>query len=444
MADPLLTSLCSICHISAPKYTCPRCSIQTCSVACIRKHKAWSECSGERDPTTYIPRSELCTVSGVNHDYNFLQSLGMSVERAERVLVGDKGLVQGEELRPQTVQQVKWKTGRDGRKRKVMVTRVLNEFKGRKFERSLAQRLRQLNVEVVCAPVGMARQKENGTTFNRRSGGINWQVEWLVFNDESPDSGSGKKSTTRTLSKMLEDVPLYQAYRPIHEERLRVESGQQKKPQKGGRAVESQRHLDSTWNFAADSTQDHSNGHWISYTGADVGEGWPGEMDEAQRREFQFFLGGPPARSELPTKVTALDSGDCLKDVLANTRVREFPTLYVLKAGETLPAGFVLAPKEAIPPPQGMKRKGVPEAGGKKGQHPAKRRRQRGDGLEEGEVGGEDGEGDVHEDDIEEDGPKAAVGMEEGEEVAEESSGEEEDDDEDDSTSSSGSDTESD
>ncbi|POR37407.1 Putative box C/D snoRNA protein [Tolypocladium paradoxum] len=442
MADPLLTSLCSICHVSAPKYKCPRCSIQTCSVACIMKHKAWSECSGERDPTTYIPRSQLCTVSGVNHDYNFLHSLGMSVERAERVLVGDKGLVQGDELRPQTVQQVKWTTGRDGRKRKVMVTRVLNKAKGRKFERFLAQRLRQLNVEMVCAPVGMERQKENSTTFNHRSRGINWQVEWLVFNGKSPGSDSNEQTTTRTLSKMLEDVPLHQAYRPIHEEKLRAESGQQKKPQKGGRAAESQRHLDSKWNFSADSTQDPSTGHWISYTGTDVGEGWPGEMDKAQRQEFQFFLGGPPARSDLPTKVTALDSGDCLRDVLANTRVREFPTLYVLRTSEMLPAGFVLAPKETIPPPQGAKRKGGSEAGDKKGRQSAKRRRQDGDGLEEGEVGSDDGEG--HGDDVDEDGSKGVVGMEEGEEVAEESWGKEEDDDDDDSTSSSGSDVESD
>ncbi|PNY26972.1 box C/D snoRNA protein [Tolypocladium capitatum] len=448
MADPLLTSLCSICHVSAPRYKCPRCGIQTCSVACIRKHKAWSECSGVRDPTTYVPRSQLCTVSGINHDYNFLHSLGMSVERAERVLVGDKGLVQDEELRPQTVQQVKWKTGRDGRKRKVMVMRVLNESKGRRFERFLAQRLRQLNVEVVCAPVGMARQKENGTTFNRRSGSINWQVEWLIFNDKSPGSDSNDQTPTRALSKTLEDVPLYLAYRPIHREKLRAESGQQRQPQRGGRAVESQRRLGSAWNFVAASTQDPSTGHWISYTGADVGQGWPDEMDEAQRREFQFFLGGPPVGYNVPTSVTALDSRDCLKDVLANTRVREFPTLYVLRTGEALPAGFALAPKDTIPRPQGAKRKGAPETGGEKGQQSAKRRKQGGHGLEEGEVGSEDGEGDGggDRDDTDEDGPKGVVDVEEGEEgeeVAEESWAEEEDEADADGTSRSGTDTES-
>ena len=140
MADPLLTSLCAICHVSAPKYKCPRCNIQTCSVQCIKKHKAWSECSGERDPTTYVPPAQLRTVAGVNHDYNFLHGLGMSMERTERVFVQDKKIMREEDLRPKTVMQPKWTTGRDGRKRRTMVPRQGGnaEAREKRFERHLA------------------------------------------------------------------------------------------------------------------------------------------------------------------------------------------------------------------------------------------------------------------------------------------------------------------
>ncbi|ORX37142.1 hypothetical protein BD324DRAFT_566417, partial [Kockovaella imperatae] len=63
---------CSICNRDPPKYTCPRCSYRTCSLTCSKAHKAKFECSGERDPTGYIPLKD------VNHgiwadDYKWLE-----------------------------------------------------------------------------------------------------------------------------------------------------------------------------------------------------------------------------------------------------------------------------------------------------------------------------------------------------------------------------------
>ncbi|MBR8638204.1 zinc finger HIT domain-containing protein, partial [Campylobacter coli] len=69
MGDTLLTDLCSICHVSAPKYKFPRCDLRTCSLPCIKRHKARSDCSGVRDATAYVPRKKLATAAGVDHDY---------------------------------------------------------------------------------------------------------------------------------------------------------------------------------------------------------------------------------------------------------------------------------------------------------------------------------------------------------------------------------------
>ncbi|KAM4059842.1 zinc finger domain-containing protein [Hirsutella rhossiliensis] len=433
MADPLLTSLCAICHVSTPKYKCPRCQLQTCSAACVKKHKAWSECSGERDATVFIPQSQLRTVAGVNHDYNFLHKLDLSVERAERMLVGDKGLVRQDELRPQTVQQVRWKTGRDGRKKKVLVVapKAPKETGERRFERFLAHRLRQLNIQITRAPQGMARQRENNTTFNRRSGGINWQVEWLVLGDEDqgPGTDQEKGPMTRCLSKVLEDVPLYQAYQAVQDDRARAG---RKKGLRSGRREEAQRLSDSKWNPVASSAQDPLTGHWVCYDGADIGDSWPREIDEAQRRQFRFFLGGPPTGSNLATAIAALEPTDCLRDILANTRLLEYPTLYVFKAGKALPAGFVVGPKDTVPAELGTKRRGAARTDAQGGRDSAKRRKQDREegGLEEEEVDGS-GEGEDEND-------MGGVGVE----GAESGGG---DDEEDSScTSSSGTDGESD
>ena len=351
----------------------------------------------------------------------------MSVERTEKLLVEEKAIIQQEELRPLTVQEVKWKTGRDGRKRKVLLTRVLKEAKGRVFERFLGLRLKKLNVGVLCAPMGMRRMKENNTTLNRRTGRINWQVEWMTFEGDDVEEGA---KTARALSKVMDDVPLYQAYHAMLEEQQRVKGQPHKK---SPRDQENQSSSDSTWSGSLHRLQDPSTGKWSSLQEPGAGM-WPSEKDEAQQRRFQYFLARPRTRSDRPLGVTKLDPTHCFRDILTNTRVLEFPTVYVLNEDETLPAGFVLGPKDTVPS-QGTKRKNAPS---KKGPSKApKRRRQGGRDLEEGEV-----KCDEEDEDNDDDGNRGAVMLEAGDVIAEQSLGE--DDDEDDATSSSGSDSEGD
>ncbi|KAJ4314769.1 hypothetical protein N0V84_008704 [Fusarium piperis] len=428
MADPLLTSLCAICHVLTPKYKCPRCSIRTCSLACIKKHKAWSECTGERDATAYIPPSKLHTAAGVDHDYNFLHGIERSVERAEKLLVEERSLVQEEELRPLTVQEVKWKPGRDGRKRKVLVTRVLREAKGRVFERFLAQRLKKLNINIICAPMGMARQKENHTTLNRRTGRINWQVEWMTF--EHVEDGEPKRM--RLLSKVMDDVPLFQAYHTVLEEQQRASGQLVKRTLRAGQDGQSQDPSRATWSPGSFALQDPFTNSWSTHHDTDPGM-WPSEELQAQKQRFQYFLAKPRTRSDQPSVWTKLGAEGCLRDILSNTRVLEFPTICVLSEDQPLPAGLVLGPKDTIPPPGGNKRKNPP---GKKGPNkPSKKRRQGGKEVEEGEVRTDD--------EMEEnDGPgPRGVALEAGDVIAEQSLGEEDDEDDDDDTSSSGSDS---
>ncbi|KAL7937733.1 hypothetical protein V8C35DRAFT_187634 [Trichoderma chlorosporum] len=429
MADAVLTSLCGICHICTPKYKCPRCNIATCSLKCITTHKAWSQCSGERDQTAYVAKSKLATAAGIDHDYNFLHGIEMASERAERVLVEDKGIIQKDELRPLTVEEVRWKVGRDGRKRKVLVTRVLKQSKERLVDKLLASKLKKLNTVVVSAPQGMTRQKENNTTISRKSGRINWQVEWFTFEKDGTDTSKTTKS--RVLSKLSDDVPLYVGYNALLETHAKAEGKVQKRSFRGVAQNPSTAH----WQLANDSLQDPQTGSWISIRTASI-DAWPREHDELQRRQFQFFLESAQKRSNHLVTLASIPSEDCLRNILSNTKVVEFPTIYVLREGGALPDGFVLGPKDAVPPheerQQNTKRKGGPQQG-KDTNRPTKRRRP-GDtaDAEEGELGGNKGmDEDVRD------------GVEAGEVIAEQSLSEDEDDDtsDDDPTSSSGSDS---
>ena len=74
MSLPVLTTLCPICYTSPPKYRCPRCSMQTCSLECSQAHKLRASCSGVRDPAKYIPKREM-KPSTIDMDFNFLKKV---------------------------------------------------------------------------------------------------------------------------------------------------------------------------------------------------------------------------------------------------------------------------------------------------------------------------------------------------------------------------------
>ena len=50
---------CEICHESTAKYKCPGCLVQTCSLPCVKQHKANSGCSGQRDKTAYVAMKDF-------------------------------------------------------------------------------------------------------------------------------------------------------------------------------------------------------------------------------------------------------------------------------------------------------------------------------------------------------------------------------------------------
>ncbi|KAG5918302.1 hypothetical protein E4U61_001872 [Claviceps capensis] len=471
MPDPLLTSLCSICHITPPKYKCPRCHTQTCSLTCTKKHKSWSQCSGHRDPTTYIPPSRLRTPAGVDHDYNFLHGIELSLERSEKMLIQEKKLLQEEELRPLTVQQVRWKIGKDGRRRKVLVTQALREaHKAKKVDKALIHKLRALNVQVVSMPVGMARQRENHTTLHRKTGRIHWQVEWLTWAPhaiEREQKREGERADTmpmaRALSKVMDDVPLYKAYQAVLEEQKRAEMGQagSRPPMTTTTTTRTTRYTEGQhsgagrsrwWDHKLDCIQDVTSGRWVPLTGAHLAE-WPAQRDALERKQYSFYIatsssqdGTPiPLAAHTATLLTPLDPGTRLCDIIPETRIVEFPTLYVLPAKEALPMGYVLASKLATATgkrkdgPVDQERDSEKDAV-RRGMIPVGKRRKQvvSEDYEDGEVDGIGGDEEL--DVVNGEGG----GLEAGEILAEESLGEdeEEEEDEDDETSSSGSDSE--
>ncbi|CAJ2511236.1 Uu.00g068610.m01.CDS01 [Anthostomella pinea] len=340
MADPLLTSLCTICRIQTPKYRCPRCGTRTCSLTCVKKHKNWSSCNGDRDATAFMPREKLKTDAGIDHDYNFLTKIERCIETAEKILRDEREILPEEKSNPPPHKRARPHKGQSR-------GRTTLDDSGRKWERSTIQRMRKLDINVASVPYGMTRAKENMTTWNRRTKTINWQVEWLDMTANSSAEGGNRPSPTRLLYKILDETPLHLGFAEAQEYRRQQqlsdkERAQEKALQRREELAKSGQHTKSTaWHAQPAPMQSETDSTW-SYS-----------EDHDNRRIAKdlcrFFFLKPRTPSKDPRRLVPLRPREGLATLLPGLDVVEFPTICVLPAGvTTVPDGYVIEKRPEV------------------------------------------------------------------------------------------------
>ncbi|KAL2070088.1 hypothetical protein VTL71DRAFT_14768 [Oculimacula yallundae] len=335
-----LSSLCTICHIEPPIYTCPRCTLQTCSLNCSKRHKIRSMCNGVRDPTAFLPISDVASPWGLDHDYNFLHGIETSVQRSEKVLIEDLELVSKDELeRARSGESVGEFARRTGRKEKELP-----------MEACIDKALKMGNVRVIKAPRGMRRNKENTTSWIKNSRCINWQVEWI------------REDGRRSLYRAQGNKPIGEFYEAmIEEERvLNLSEEERREMKRGGkrrRADNSKGKLAKKARVekeALDLTttpllQDPETGAWNMgpvFSALEEVISDPSHsisMPPPKIRNYKLYLHRPLTPASFPKVLAPISPNKPLMEQLRKRDVLEFPTIHVLPSStETLPEGFML------------------------------------------------------------------------------------------------------
>lgn len=86
-ASQTQSPLCAICAMDGAKYTCPRCSMRTCSLSCSNAHKVHGQgCSGVRNKAAYVPMNQYGYMALMD-DYVFLEEVGRNVGSWGREIV---------------------------------------------------------------------------------------------------------------------------------------------------------------------------------------------------------------------------------------------------------------------------------------------------------------------------------------------------------------------
>lgn len=180
------------------KYTCPACNTKTCSVDCVKRHKLRRECSGQVDPTKFVPNKELsANQSLVNRDYNYL----LNFER--KVLLGKNDIKTSARnifkrnyaaTNPNKRQRPDPETADP---RLAQVNRI--------FQNNPQTTIKRENTLIIQLPSGMSRASQNKSGYDKKAGSHIWTVEWVPIDS----SGTPKKSFISY--RLREDVPLRNA-----------------------------------------------------------------------------------------------------------------------------------------------------------------------------------------------------------------------------------------
>ena len=137
------TTLCGVCKREQAKYTCPRCMVRTCSLACVKDHKRSTSCDGKRDRTKFMPVSSM-TEADLRSDYTLLEETLRQCESARR-------------------------TEPPGGPKLPVRLAMLTQ----------AAAARTRGTRLLLMPQSAQRRRENTTALHRKNKHIQWRIEWF-------------------------------------------------------------------------------------------------------------------------------------------------------------------------------------------------------------------------------------------------------------------------
>lgn len=195
-------NLCAICFKTPYKYKCPGCSIKTCSVECIKRHKKQTDCTGNVDETQFVPKKHLEEAPvHINRDYNFLLRLGRNI------------LVGKEEIHLQAKNVFKRRSNANNNRynsRNKRLQADTNDLRlqavYKTFQNNVSTVIKRQNTMVVLVSDGMTRAVSNKTGYDKKLKSFSWTIEWVLLYDTYQKEVLSYKISESTILK--DAVPL--------------------------------------------------------------------------------------------------------------------------------------------------------------------------------------------------------------------------------------------
>ncbi|XP_047402352.1 box C/D snoRNA protein 1-like [Sciurus carolinensis] len=179
----LAMSRCETCGTKEAKYRCPRCMRYSCSLPCVKKHKAELTCNGVRDKTAYISIQQF-TEMNLLSDYQFLEDVARTADHISR---------------------------------DVFLKRPISN----KHMYFMKNRARRQGINLKLLPNGFTKRKENSTFFDKRKQQFCWHVN-LQFPQSQAVYIEKRVPDDKTINEILKPYIDPEKSDPVIRQRLKA------------------------------------------------------------------------------------------------------------------------------------------------------------------------------------------------------------------------------
>ncbi|XP_069792476.1 box C/D snoRNA protein 1 [Narcine bancroftii] len=176
-------SRCEACGVTEAKYRCPRCMIFSCSLLCVKRHKAERGCTGVRDKTSFTSLSDFSEMQ-LFSDYKFLEDTGRLADSARR----------------------------DTFVHKPTTSKALNFMK---------KHARRCNVDLKLLPIGFTKRRENSTFYHKKEQKFYWHLK-LAFPQSCITYTEKRVPDSKTVGEVLRRYVNPLESDPIIRQKLKV------------------------------------------------------------------------------------------------------------------------------------------------------------------------------------------------------------------------------
>ncbi|XP_021571595.1 box C/D snoRNA protein 1 isoform X2 [Carlito syrichta] len=179
----LAMSRCETCGTEEAKYRCPRCMRYSCSLPCVKKHKAELTCNGVRDKTAYISIQQF-TEMNLLSDYRFLEDVARTADHISR---------------------------------DVFLKRPISN----RHMHFMKNRARRQGINLKLLPNGFTKRRENSTFFDKKKQQFCWHVK-LQFPQSQAEYIEKRVPDDKTINEILKPYIDPEKSDPVIRQRLKA------------------------------------------------------------------------------------------------------------------------------------------------------------------------------------------------------------------------------
>ncbi|XP_014685610.3 box C/D snoRNA protein 1 [Equus asinus] len=179
----LAMSRCETCGTEEAKYRCPRCLRYSCSLSCVKKHKAEMTCNGVRDKTAYVSIQQF-TEMNLLSDYRFLEDVARTADHISR-------------------------------------DAFLKRPMSNKHMYFMKNRARKQGINLKLLPNGFTKRKENSTFFDKKKQQFCWHVK-LQFPQSQAVYIEKRVPDDKTINEILRPYIDPEKSDPVIRQRLKA------------------------------------------------------------------------------------------------------------------------------------------------------------------------------------------------------------------------------